>query len=116
MWLFLLLALVGVALAGFSFVHALLMHSASFTAAEKRSKGFWLAITGIAAALAFLGIPPPLGIGGNLLFSLAGLIGGGIYLADVRPAVQRAGGRKGPRRRGGPPRGFDEGPPSWRGW
>lgn len=113
MWLLLLLSLVAVAVSFSALIHGALMHAASFTAAEKKTKTFWLVILGLAAVLAFLGIPRPLGVGGNLLFSLGALIAGGIYLADVRPAVRNAGGRKGPRRRGG---GFGSGPPSWRSW
>lgn len=59
----------------------------AFEAGFKRTKGFWLGITGGAAfvgLLALLGIP---GIFGPTLFTLAAVTGAGVYLADVRPAV-----------------------------
>ncbi len=54
--------------------------SDAFPAAGKRTKGFWLALTGVAAFTVLLG--SPIGI-----FGLGGLIVALIYLLDVRPAV-----------------------------
>ena len=54
--------------------------SDAFPAAGKRTKGFWLALTGVAALTVLFG--SPIGI-----FGLGGLIVSLVYLVDVRPAV-----------------------------
>lgn len=51
----------------------------------KRTKGFWLGMTGGAVALTLVGF---LGVGPfNLLFMLGGACMASVYLADVNPAV-----------------------------
>lgn len=64
----------------------------AFPAAGKRTKGFWLAITGVAAAIGFVTFTNPLNI-----FSLLAIIAAAVYLTDVRPAVRslRGGGGRG---------------------
>lgn len=65
----------------------------AFVRAGKRTKGFWLAVLGLAAAVSFVSLPP---LGASLGFLvLLAAVGAGVYLADVRPAL-------GPHRRGGP--------------
>lgn len=103
-WIFLLLALAGLAANLTSFIHAAMTKPATFAAADKRTKGFWLGITGVAAALAFLSIPAPGGAQGRMLFTILALIAGGVYLTDVRPALKRYSKR--------PP----SGPEGWRSW
>jgi hypothetical protein len=79
----------------------------AFPSAGKRTKGFWLAITGAAAVVGFLAVP--LGVIPTGLFQFlawAGLVGAMVYIVDVRPAVapyskRRRGGRGG----SGPSRG-----------
>lgn len=94
MYLFVALALVGVALEVWALVHALRTPAASFTAADKRTKNFWGVILAVATAVGFLGIPPPLGVSPvPVLFVLIAVVPAGIYLADVRPAVTRYSGR-----------------------
>lgn len=68
----------------------------SYVMAGKRTKGFWAALTGVAAAVGFVALPPPLGIGlfGGFLQFVA-VVPAAVYLADVRPAVRGYGG--GPR-------------------
>ena len=56
-------------------------------AAGKRTKQIWTIVTGVAALLGFLTLGNPLN-----LFALLGVVGAGIYLADVRPALQALGG------------------------
>ncbi|WP_265443515.1 DUF2516 family protein [Flexivirga meconopsidis] len=56
----------------------------AFTAAGKLSKPAWLAITAVAAVLGFLVITNPLSI-----FGIAAVVGAAVYLADVRPALQK---------------------------
>lgn len=77
----------------------------AFTNAGKRTKGFWLAVLGVATAVAFVAIPYPLGIGALGFFAAAlAAAAAGVYLADVRPAVGpysgTGSGGWGPRGRG----------------
>lgn len=60
----------------------------AFTAAGKLSKPAWLAITAIACALGLLSIQAPLQI-----FEIIAVVGAGVYLADVRPALLQVTGR-----------------------
>lgn len=70
----------------------------AFVSAGKRSKNFWLLLTGGSAAVGFLGLEPPLGIGYLGVTALFVAIPAFIYFADVRPAVSRYGGGKNQRR------------------
>jgi hypothetical protein len=74
----------------FAFVDALRHRPEAYVAAGKRTKQIWLLITGVAVLLGFLTLGNPLN-----LFALIGILGAAVYLADVRPAVQSAGGRPG---------------------
>ena len=89
-WVFLLvrfidiaLALVVAGLAVWAFVDCLTKAPVQFQRAFKRTKGFWLALTGGAALFSLLGV---LGAG-FFLFALISATAAGVYLADVRPAV-----------------------------
>lgn len=87
-----LLVLGGAALACelFAFVDALRNPEAAYVAAGKRTRTFWLLITGIAVALGFVTLFNPLG-----LFGLLAFVGAAVYLADVRPALRQVRGRGG---------------------
>lgn len=81
-------------------VEALKYPPEAYVAAGKRTKGFWGAITGVAALIAFLTMPPPLGFGSGIFsfFTIAALAGIIIFFVDVRPALQQVH-RPGPGRR-----------------
>lgn len=102
--LFLALALVGVVLEVWALIDAARRPPSAFTYAGKRTKTFWVALTGVGAALGFLAIPPPLGLQIVPLFVMFGaVVPAGVYLADVRPAVRgyrRPGGGSQDRRGG----------------
>ena len=66
----------------------------AFVRADKRSKPLWLGVTGVALLLGVMTFPNPLS-----LFTLIGVIGAGIYLADGRPALQSGSGNGGSRGR-----------------
>ncbi len=87
------LAALGVQL--WALVDALTTRADAFAAADKRTKGFWLAITGVATAIGFVFFANPFN-----LFSLVAIVAAGVYLSDVRPAVKtmrgRGHGRSGP--------------------
>ena len=65
----------------------------AFTAAGKRTKGFWTAVTGVAVLLGIVAV------GGLGLIGIIAIIAAGVYLADVKPALDQVmgrGGREGP--------------------
>ncbi|WP_247827961.1 DUF2516 family protein [Arthrobacter antioxidans] len=65
----------------------------AFEAAFKRTKGFWLALTGGAVVVGLLSV---LGGGSGFnLFQLVAIIAACVYLADVKPAVSQTSGRGG---------------------
>lgn len=78
----------------FALVDALRRRPQAFVAAGKRTKGFWTAILVVAALLGFVVMLNPLGI-----FGLIAVVAAAVYLADVRPALDRVTGRG---RRDGP--------------
>jgi hypothetical protein len=77
-----------VGLSGFGLVDALRSRPDAFTAAGKRTKNFWLAVLGVAVALSIVTVYSPFTI-----MWIAAVVGAGVYLADVRPALRRVTGR-----------------------
>lgn len=103
--LLLLFSLVILALAVWALVDALRRPAAAFTAAGKQTKQRWTIILAAAAVIAFIAVPPPLGIAGLPIFlALLSAVAAVVYLVDVRPAVGPHTRRRGPRD-GGPSRG-----------
>ncbi|MFK0008390.1 DUF2516 family protein [Paenarthrobacter sp. NPDC090520] len=84
-----ILGLVALALEIWAFVDCLRHRPALFVAASKRTKTFWLALTGVALLIGVLTVIS----GGNALglFGIAAVTAACVYLADVRPAVREAG-------------------------
>ncbi|MBT9254892.1 DUF2516 family protein [Phycicoccus sp. MAQZ13P-2] len=62
----------------------------AFVAAGKRTKNFWMLVTGVAALIGFATVASPAALG---LLGIAALIGSGVYLADVKPALDQVTGR-----------------------
>ena len=83
------LAAVGFAVKLWAFVDALRTSGDAFPYAGKRTKNFWLAITGVALAVGVVLILDPLSF-----INIIAVVGALVYLVDVRPAVKqyRAGG------------------------
>ena len=77
------LSLLVFVLAAWAFVDCLTKASVQFQRAFKRTKGFWLALTGGAAVFSLFGVLSP----GLFLFALIAATVAGVYLTDVRPAV-----------------------------
>jgi hypothetical protein len=86
-YVMLVLTLAALALEVFAFVHALRTRPDAFVAAGKRTKQFWMAVTGVAVLLGFVSL------GGLGLLAILGVVAAGVYLADVRPAVETVQGR-----------------------
>lgn len=93
----LVLSIAALAIEVFAFVHALKTRPDAFVAAGKRTKNFWLAVTGVATLLGFISLGGGLG-----LLAIVGIVAGGVYLADVRPAVESVQGRGNNSSRQGP--------------
>lgn len=87
-WLLLVLGLAALAVEVFAFVDALRHKTQAYPAAGKRTKPFWLAITGVCVLVGFLTFANILSIFGILPF-----VGAAVYLADVRPALRQVTGR-----------------------
>ena len=95
-WLFLLMTLAVFVLSLWALVDCLVRPGRAFPQAGKRTRVFWLAITGGATLLAFLALPPA----GIQFLGLIAAVAAIVYLVDVRPAVapysrRRGGGRGG---------------------
>ncbi|WP_153396161.1 DUF2516 family protein [Ornithinicoccus halotolerans] len=86
----LVLGVAALVIQAWALLDAATTRSEAFVAAGKKTKGFWLVLTGVAAAIGFVFFANPFNI-----FSLAAIIVAAIYLTDVRPAVRavRGGGR-----------------------
>ena len=68
---------------------------AAFVSAGKRTRGFWLAVLGVATAVAFVAIPYPVGIGALSFLALGSAVAAIVYLVDVRPAITPYSGGRG---------------------
>ena len=91
---YLVLSVVALGLEVWAFFDCLRHKANAFEAVSKRTKTFWLALTGGALAIGVLSLLSLLGGGGvgSLgLFGLAAVTAASVYLADVRPAVKDAG-------------------------
>ena len=86
--LMLAFGIVAVGLSVFGLVDALRQRPDAFTAAGKRTKNFWLAVLGVAVALSLVTVYSPFTI-----MWIVAVVGSGVYLADVRPALRRVMGR-----------------------
>jgi len=87
------LLVLGVAALGieaYAFVDALRHPDRAYVAAGKRTRTFWLIITGVALAIGFVSVFNPLN-----LFGLLAVVGAAVYLADVRPALRQIRGMGG---------------------
>ena len=89
-----ILGLVALALEVWAFFDCVRHRANAFEAVGKRTKTFWLALTGGSLAIGALSVLG--GGGGGLigpfgLFGLAAVVAACVYLADVRPAVKDAG-------------------------
>lgn len=94
--IFLAIAFVAFGLEAWAFIDALIRPPAAFVANGKRTKNFWVLVTGVAAAFGFIALPPMSAINPLGFLTIIAVVASIVYLVDVRPAV------KGPKRpRGG---------------
>lgn len=84
----LLLGVGALGLEAYALIDAVRRRPDAFVAAGKRTKQFWTILLGVAAAIGFVVLFSPLN-----LFGLLAVIAGGVYLADVKPALDQLQGR-----------------------
>ena len=87
-----------VVLGAFAFLDAVSRRADVFPAADKRTKGLWVAITGGSALVFLFGALQPFGpFGPPDLFWIAAVIGSLVYVVDVRPTLKeiQGGGSRG---------------------
>ncbi|CCH78243.1 conserved hypothetical protein [Nostocoides japonicum T1-X7] len=87
-WVLLVLGVAALGVEIFAFVDALRHSTQAYPAAGKRTKPFWLAITGVCLAVGFLTFRGVLSI-----FGIVAFVGAAVYLADVRPALRQVTGK-----------------------
>ncbi|MCG7422967.1 DUF2516 family protein [Micrococcus sp. ACRRV] len=93
-WLFYALAVVAFLLELWAFADAARTSQETFLRAGGRTKGFWLALTGAAAAVGLVGVL--LGpTGGFGILGLAAVCVASVYLAGPRDDLRFYGGRRG---------------------
>jgi len=96
-WVVLVLSVIALGIEVWALVDCLRRRGDAFVAAGKRTKNFWLLVTGLAVVLGFVN----LGGFGSLL-GIVAVIAAGVYLADVKPALDQVQGRGGSTGRMGP--------------
>lgn len=94
--IYLILAVVAFAIEAWAFFDCLRHRANAYAAVSKRTKTFWLALTGGSVAIGLVSLVAQLGGGaGGIstlgLFGLAAVTAASVYLADVRPAVKDVG-------------------------
>ena len=92
-YLYVALGIVALVIELWAFLDCVRRKPADFERAYKRTKGFWLGVTGGASAVGVIAVTlPSLSL---LLFQLAAVIAASVYLADVKPAMGSSRGRGG---------------------
>ena len=88
-WIILGLGVLALAAEAYALVHAVRQRPDAFTAAGKQSKVFWGAALALATLLGFAVLG-----GGFGILAIVGIVIAGVYLADVRPAIDTVMGRR----------------------
>lgn len=84
----LVLSLLALAAEVFALVHAVRQRQDAFPATGKQTKTFWVAALVIATLMGVASV------GGVGFLGIIGIIVAGVYLADVRPAIDEVLGRR----------------------
>jgi hypothetical protein len=87
-WIVLGLSIVALGVELYALLDCVRRRADAFPAAGKRTKSFWLLVTGVAALLGFVGIGRGLGF-----LAIVAVVAAGVYLADVKPALDQVMGR-----------------------
>ncbi|GII34665.1 DUF2516 family protein [Planotetraspora mira] len=99
--IFWLISIAAFIMSAWALIHAIRIPTKAFPAAGKQTKPLWLVILGFATLFTFAAAVnyQNMGVGLPGIFTIAAVIAAGIYLADVKPAVngyRRGGGNQGP--------------------
>ncbi|GII67313.1 membrane protein [Sphaerisporangium krabiense] len=96
--IFLVLGIAAFGLCAWALFHALKTPARAFALAGKLKKQIWLLILGLASLFTFASVVGWGGLTVLSIFTVASVIGAGVYLADVKPAVNEIGkgGNSGP--------------------
>lgn len=86
--IFLLISFAIFIAAVWALINALRFPPGAYTAAGKRTKGFWTGITIGAAVCAFLNLPPAMGFGFGFFFMIAASVASLVFLVDVLPRLR----------------------------
>ena len=86
-WIVLGLSVAALGVEVYALVDCLRRRSDAFPAAGKRTKPFWLLVTGVAVLLGFVALQS---VG---LLGIIAIVAAGVYLADVKPALDQVMGR-----------------------
>jgi hypothetical protein len=86
-WIVLALSVVALGVEVYAVVDCVRRRPDAFVAAGKRTKQFWLLVTGVAVLLGFVAL------GGVGFLAIVAVIAAGVYLADVKPALDQVMGR-----------------------
>ena len=89
-WVLLLLGIAALGLCAYALIDVIRQPADRFVAADKRTKGFWGAIVGLSTACIFVTFGNVLGF-----IPLLAVVGAGVYLADVKPALDATRGGRG---------------------
>jgi uncharacterized iron-regulated membrane protein len=81
------LSIVALGVEVYALVDCLRRRPDAFTAAGKRTKSFWLLVTGLSVLLGIVAL------GGLGLLAIVAIVAAGVYLADVKPALDQVMGR-----------------------
>jgi len=90
-WIVLALSVVALGVEAYAVVDCVRRRPDAFVAAGKRTKQFWLLVTGVAVLFGFVAL------GGVGFLAIVAVIAAGVYLADVKPALDQVMGRGGGR-------------------
>ena len=94
-WIVLGLTVAALGVEIYALVDCLRRRADAFTAAGKRTKPFWMLVTGVATLLGVIAVG---GFPG--LLAIVAIVAAGVYLADVKPALDqvmgKGGGNQGP--------------------
>ena len=94
-WIVLGLSVIALGVEVYAFVDCVRRRPDAFVAAGKRTKQFWVIVTAIAMLLGVVSVG---GLPG--LLAIVAVIAAGVYLADVKPALDQVMGRGGGRTEG----------------
>jgi len=87
-WIVIALSVVALGVEVYALVDCVRRRPDAFVAAGKRTKQFWLLVTGVATLLGVVAVGGFPGI-----LAIIAIVAAGVYLADVKPALDQVMGR-----------------------